>query len=106
MNILEHIAASLRRSSVRLLSLAIVLEITGATAIHRRWPRFWPLGVVLLAVAATHLWSLALRFRETATGPAAAVYRGIQWASLASAMIALAFLAFGLLALLLGSGWV
>jgi len=104
MNILDNVAARMRRFSVRLLSTAIVFEIAGATAILLLWPRLWPLGVLLIAVASTRLWSLALRFRETATGSIASLYLFIQWGALASAALALVFLVFGLFALL-GTTW-
>jgi len=105
MNFLNKIAARMRRFSVRLLTTAILFEIAGATAIMLWFPRLWPLGVLLIAVAATRLWSLALRFRETATGPTATLYLVIQWGALASAAIAIIFLLFGLFALILGTAW-
>ena len=105
MSVLDKVAARLRRFSVRILTTAILFEIGGATAIMLWLPRLWPLGVILIAVAATRLWSLALRFRETATGPVATVYLVIQWGALASAALALIFLLLGLLALVLGTAW-
>jgi hypothetical protein len=105
MNVLDKVAARMRRFSVRLLSTAILFEIAGASAILLFWPRLWPLGVLLIAVASTRLWSLALRFRETSSGPVETLYVAIQWGSLASAALALLFLVFGLFALVLGTAW-
>jgi len=105
MNILARLDARMRRFSVRFLSTAVVFEISGATAIMFLWPRLWPLGVLLIAVASTRLWSLALRARDTAAGPVATVYLVIQWTALASAVIALLFLLFGLFGLVLGTAW-
>jgi hypothetical protein len=105
MTILSRVAARMHRFPVRVLSMAILFEIAGATAVLLFVPRLWPLGVLLIAVASTRLWSLALRFRENATGTMATLYLVIQWGALASAAVSLVLLVLGLLALILGTAW-